>query len=312
MAQVWLIMKNEPLKKLCFSKLRLVAQWLTKCTRGMKKKELLQGFTEWLTRLNYSIKSVQERSRQLETYLNWKDDNQEKDLEAYNKWLHDKPLKSKTITGYIGALKLCNQYLENHGRQPIMTIKLRIGKDLESSRNILSEEQIKKLYETCNDDLYGKRDRAIIAVFYGCGLRCREGANLEQRDIDFKSGLLHVRKGKGYKERYVPMSPGVMKELKEWLENGQPFLSGSPDRQLANLIIPSRTGKIIGCHGLTRRVKMMCHKSKIKKSVSLHGLRHSIATHLLDSGMGIEKIGQFLGHSSLETTQIYTRVRNGI
>ena len=275
--------------------------------KNQRDKELLQGFTEWLTRLNYSIKSVQERSRQLKTYLNWKEDNQEKDLEAYNKWLHDKPLKSKTITGYIGALKLCNQYLENHGRQPIMTVKVHIGKDLETSRNTLSEEQIKKLYEGCNDDLYGKRDRAIIAVFYGCGLRCREGANLEQRDVDFKSGLLHVRKGKGYKERYVPMSPGVIKELKEWLENGQPFFSVR-----TNIIIPSRTGKVIGCHGLTRRVKMMCENAKVKESISLHSLRHSIATHLLDSGMGIEKIGQFLGHCSLETTQIYTRVRDGI
>jgi len=303
-------MENEPLKKLCFNKLCLVARWLTKCTRGMKNeehKELLRGFTEWLTRLNYSIKSVQERSRQLETYLSWKEQNPNKSLEQYNKWLHEKPLKSKTITGYIGALKLCNQYLENHGHQPIMMIKLQIGKDLETSRNILSEEQIKILYESCNDDLYGMRDRAIIAVFYGCGLRCREGANLEQRDIDFKSGLLHVRKGKGYKERYVPMSPGVINELKEWLENGQPFFSVR-----TNLIIPSRTGKVIGCHGLTRRVKMMCEKSNIKESVSIHGLRHSIATHLLDSGMGIEKIGQFLGHSSLETTQIYTRVRDGI
>jgi len=273
----------------------------------MKNKELLQGFTEWLIRFNYSKKSVQERTRQLETYLSWEKQNPNKSLEAYNKWLHDKPLKSKTITGYIGALKLCNQYLENHGRQPIMTIKLHIGKDLETSRTILSKEQINKLYEACNDDLYGMRDRVIIAVFYGCGLRCREGANLEQRDMDFKSGLLHVRKGKGYKERYVPMSTGVMKELKGWLENGQPFFSVK-----TNLVIPSRTGKVIGCHGLTRRVKMMCEKSKIKKSVSLHGLRHSIATHLLDSGMSIEKIGQFLGHSSLETTQIYTRVRDDI
>jgi len=274
---------------------------------NQKSKELLKGFTEWLIRLNYSEKSVQERSRQLETYLSWKEQNPKQNIEHYSKWLHDKPLKSKTIRGYIGALKLCNQYLENHGHEPIMTSKVQLGKDLEAVRNILSEEQVKILYESCNDDLYGKRDRAIIAVFYGCGLRCREGANLEQRDIDFKSGLLHVRKGKGYKERYVPMSPGVINELKDWLENDQPFFSIK-----TNLVIPSRTGKIIGCHGLTRRVKMMCDRSKIKKSVSLHGLRHSIATHLLDSGMSIEQIGQFLGHSSLETTQIYTRVRDGL
>lgn len=185
-----------------------------------------------------------------------------------------------------------------------MTSQLQIGKDLESIRNILSKEEINQLYESSVSTLYGMRDRAIIAVFYGCGLRCREGANLEQGDIDFKSGLVHVRKGKGYKERYVPMSPGVIKELKEWIENGHSFFSIK-----TNLIIPSRTGKAMGCHALTKRVKMMCEASGIKKAISLHGLRHSIATHLLESGMSIEQISQFLGHSSLETTQIYTHLR---
>ena len=276
--------------------------------------ELIESFMEWMARLNYAETTIKGNVHQLEIFFDYavKQGRKElseitaNDLENYNKWLHKRPLKSKTIKGYIGTLKLCDQYLINHGLSPLLTIKLEVGEDLEYRRKILSKYEIKRLYESCNDDLYGKRDRAIIAVFYGCGLRCREGANLEQRDIDFKSGLLHVRKGKGYKERYVPMSPGVMKELKEWLETGHPFFTVK-----TNLIIPSRTGKIIGCHGLTRRVKMMCEQAKVK-AISLHGLRHSIATHLLESGMSIEQIGQFLGHSSLQTTQIYTRVSHDI
>jgi len=284
----------------------------------MKNQEydkLQKDFIEWMKRLNYSEKSVQERSRQLRIFFGWIEekgilklsDLRQNNLEAYNKWLHEKPIKSRTIRGYIGALKLCNQYLENQGSSPIMTIQLQVGKDVEYIRNILSKEEVKSLYKSCVEDLYGMRDRAMIAVFYGCGLRCREGANLELRDIDFKSGLLHVRKGKGYKQRYVPMSRGVMKELKSWLENGQPFFSIK-----TNLVIPSRSGKIIGCHGLTKRVKKMCERASVSGPVSLHGLRHSIATHLLESGMSLEQIGQFLGHSSLETTQIYTRINEGI
>ena len=94
--------------------------------------ELLNGFGEWMERLNYSEKSIQERTAQLKTFLKWITEREikslsditQKDLEQYNKYLHQKPLKSKTIIGYIGALKLCNQYLENHGEEPILKTKL--------------------------------------------------------------------------------------------------------------------------------------------------------------------------------------------
>jgi len=237
----------------------------------MKNKhylQLIEGYTEWLRRLNYSEKSVEERSRQLRIFFEWIENRHiqslsnciQKDLEEYNNWLHQRPLKSKTISGYIGALKLCNQYLEHHGEAPILTTKLIIGKDIKESRIILSKSEINQLYETCTSTIWGRRDRAMIAIFYGCGLRSKEGRNVHQSDLNLKSGILHVRKGKGNKERYVPLSNGVQKE----------------------------------------------------QGTSLHGLRHSIATHLLESGMSLAQIGQFLGHSSLESTQIYTRIRDDI
>lgn len=285
--------------------------------RGMINKEYLQlieSYTNWMQRLNYSEKSVQERSRQLQIFLSWIDEREisklseitQKDLADYNDWLHQRPLKSKTIEGYIGALKLCNQYLENQGKAPILTTKLVIGKDIKESRSILSKSEVNKLYEACSESIWGRRDRVMIAIFYGCGLRSKEGRNIYQSDLNLKSGILHVRKGKGNKERYVPLSNGVQKELINWIENGLIYFCPK-----TNYLLPNSKGKASCGHGLNKRLKALCEAAEVK-GTSLHGLRHSIATHLLDSGMPLDQISQFLGHSSLETTQIYTRIRDDI
>lgn len=281
--------------------------------RGLKNKaylQLIEAYSLWLSRLNYSEKSIQERTRQLYIFLEWINekginrlvDLQQQHLVEYNNWLHQRPLKSKTIIGYIGALKLCNQYLELHGETPLLTTKLTIGKDLEESRTILSKIEVNQLYQSCSPSIWGRRDRAMIAIFYGCGLRSKEGRNLHQTDLNLKTGILHVRKGKGNKERYVPLSTGVQKELLNWLENGLPFFCPP-----TNYLLPNSKGKLTCGHGLNKRLKALCETAEVKE-ISLHGLRHSIATHLLESGMPLHQIGQFLGHKSLESTQIYTRI----
>jgi integrase/recombinase XerD len=150
------------------------------------------------------------------------------------------------------------------------------------------------------------RDRIIIAIYYGCGVRCTEGTKLELSDIDFSGGLLHVRKGKNYRERYVPISEGVKKELLNWIDDGQTWFAG----EKTNILIPNTRGKTTDSGSLNKRLKILCEKAEINKKITLHCLRHSIATHLLESGMELEKIAQFLGHVGLEATQIYTRITN--
>ncbi len=283
----------------------------------MKNKyylQLLNGFTEWLTRLNYAKESLRGRSRQLRIFLEWIEDkgiNQlseitQKDLEEYNEALHKRPIKSRTIEGYISVLKLVNEYLENYGEAPIIKAKLTIAKDLKKERTILSKVEVNQLYEACENNPWGMRDRIIIAIYYGCGVRCTEGTRLELRDIDFSSGLLHVRKGKNYRERYVPISEGVKKELLNWIDDGQTWFAG----EKTNILIPNSRGKTTQSGPLNKRLKRLCEKASINKDITLHCLRHSIATHLLESGMDLEMIGQFLGHVGLEATQVYTRIIN--
>ena len=283
----------------------------------MKNKyylQLLEGFTEWLTRLNYAKESVRGRSRQLRIFLEWIEDkgiNQlqditQKDLEAYNESLHRRPIKSRTIEGYISVLKLVNEYLENYGEAPIIKTRLTVTKEAKRERTILSKAEINQLYEACENDPWGLRDRIIIAIYYGCGVRCTEGTRLELSDIDFSNDLLHVRKGKNYRERYVPISEGVKKELLQWVNDGQTWFAG----EKTNILIPNSRGKTTQSGPLNKRLKLLCDKASINKKITLHCLRHSIATHLLESGMDLEMIGQFLGHVGLEATQVYTRIIN--
>jgi len=283
----------------------------------MKNKaylQLLNGFAEWLTRLNYAKGTIRGQARHLRAFLEWleqKGINQldqitQKDLESYNEALHKRPIRTKTIEGYLSVLKLVNTYLENYGEAPIIKAKLRITKDIKSQRTILSKEEVKQLYEACENNLWGLRDRVIIALYYGCGLRCTEGTRLELEDIDLGRDLLHVKKGKNYRERYVPISEGVKKELLQWINNGQTWFAG----EQTNILLPNSIGNPSRSGPLNGRLKILCKKAGIDKPITLHCLRHSIATHLLENGMDLEKIAQFLGHVGLEATQVYTRIIN--
>ena len=284
---------------------------------GMKNKyylQLLNGFTEWLTRLNYAKETIRGRTRQLRIFLEWIEERginqlsqiEQKDLEDYNEALHKRPIKSRTIEGYISVLKLVNEYLENYGEAPIIKTRLTVTKEAKRERTILSKAEINQLYEACENDPWGIRDRIIIAIYYGCGVRCTEGTRLELRDIDFSSDLLHVRKGKNYRERYVPISEGVKAALLQWVNDGQRWFAG----EKTNILIPNSRGKVTKSGPLNKRLKLLCEKADINKNITLHCLRHSIATHLLESGMELEKIAQFLGHVGLEATQVYTRIIN--
>lgn len=296
-----------------------MAQWLTKCTRGVMQNkyylQLLNGFTEWLTRLNYAKETIRGRTRQLRIFLEWIEEkgiNQlqditQKDLEEYNESLHKRPIRSRTIEGYISVLKLVNEYLENYGEAPIIKTRLTVTKEAKRERTILSKAEINQLYEACENDPWGLRDRIIIAIYYGCGVRCTEGTRLELRDIDFSNDLLHVRKGKNYRERYVPISEGVKKELLQWVNDGQTWFAG----EKTNILIPNSRGKVTQSGPLNKRLKLLCEKAEVNKKITLHCLRHSIATNLLESGMELEMIGQFLGHVGLEATQVYTRITDG-
>jgi len=153
------------------------------------------------------------------------------------------------------------------------------------------------------------RDRAILKIFYSCGLRRNEGVHITLNDINYDTRLLHVRKGKNYKERFVPLSKTSAKHLENYVYNHRFNLI--KEKTEDRLFIGWQGNPMTG-DGIYKRIKLLLlsvdNPVLQQKDIALHSLRHSIATHLLEAGMELQKIQKFLGHSSLESTQIYTHL----
>ncbi len=178
------------------------------------------------------------------------------------------------------------------------------------------QKEIESLFEITEQEGGNKkenalraRDRAMLSVYYGCGLRRNEGVHLSVDDINFDTRIIHMRKGKNYKERFVPLSKLGAKHLQEWIYNHRPQLVRN--QQEGRLFI-GRIGKPMAGGSLYGRLKKLVVAEEDpelnSKEIGLHTLRHSIATHLFQNGMALQKIQRFLGHSSLKSTQIYTHL----
>lgn len=281
--------------------------------------ELKEGFDEWLQRLGYAKATIQHHHKSIALFfqlvtqkgiIKLEDITGEMILE-YQDFLEKQPIGIKTFQARLGSLRLFDQYLENYGHRPLITVRLKIIPDFRIPPNILTLQEIKQIYQATDNSKSGYKDRAMLAIYYGCGLRAQEGLNLQLRDIDFRSGLLQVSKTKTRTPRYVPMSPAVMGDLKDYLEAARPQLlkpdCGQGSVKSDHVLVHSR-GRHKEATGFNDRLKKLIELAGIEKQVSLHGLRHSIATHLLENGMELEQIRQFLGHSSMQATQRYTHV----
>lgn len=163
------------------------------------------------------------------------------------------------------------------------------------------------------------RDRAMFELAYACGLRAEELVSLKVIDVDHDGEQLRVE-GKGRKTRFVPVGEPAMKALREYLERARAALAVEPRaaaRQggAADVLFLSKTGRPLGTSDVRRRLRMWTTRAgavaeRAGGAVSPHSLRHSFATHLLDGGADLRSIQELLGHASVSSTQIYTRVES--
>lgn len=290
--------------------------------KSAEYKLLHQGFTQWLQLLNYSAGSVQVLPLHVSEFLRYLEAGDKttlRQLTASDATDFIRHLKVKTgertgkpytgshINKYIQALNLFSRYIRETGRSDT-------GFDLKRLASTkhkpvwLTKAEIQALYEATGDNVLGIRDRAMLAVFYGCGLRLNEGVSLHVKDILMDRRLLHVRKGKRYKERFVPIAEKNFEELQLYLDYARPQLI--QEIKTEALFVDANKGRAMQKQSLYIRIKQLVRKAKVKKKVGTHTLRHSIATHLLQSGMKLERIQQFLGHGDLDSTQIYTHLTN--
>ena len=285
---------------------------------------LLQSFKEWLTVLNYSVFSVPGLTKTVKDFLLFQEENNKpalgqmtatdaitfiEILKTKTGERTGKPLSNGHINKQIQALNLFSKYIRETGRSP-QGFSLKRLEEIRSKPGWLTKTEMQALYEATTDSVLGIRDRAMLAIYYGCGLRLNEGASLELKDIITERKILHVRKGKHYKERLVPVAGKNFEELKIYIDYARPQLL--QEKKTDALFIGANKGIKMDKQSLYVRIKMLARKAKIKKRVGTHTLRHSIATHLLQSGMKLERIQQFLGHGDLDSTQIYTHLVNDL
>jgi len=301
-------------------------------------EHLEKAFGEWLDILGYCPQSVDHMPTIIREFLHY--------LEQQNchqitqlKQIHYKAyfnhissrgnqrrggaLSNNYVNKHIQAIEKFLEFLHHKGVQEIPASGIRQLKTQRAAISILSTEEIQELYKLTEQqsntstsepdykrEAISARDRVILTVFYSCGLRRNEGANLLLNNINFDTRLLHVRKGKNYKERFVPFSKTNAKYLEEYIYDHRPNLVKS--KQESSLFIAHNSGKKMTGGALYIRLKLLLQRSENtalqEKNIGLHSLRHSIATHLLQAGMELHKIQKFLGHSSLESTQIYTHL----
>ncbi|MCK5169743.1 MAG: tyrosine-type recombinase/integrase [Bacteroidales bacterium] len=284
---------------------------------------LQNSFKKWLNTLGYAESTVYASTNYIRDFFFYLKINKITSLEAiqpkiiknYYKHLQTRRNKKQSgglsnnyIVSNINALKRFSKYLEQTGKASI-EINLDLQAEKANTKIILTEAEIKALYKACTNDYLGIRDRAILSVFYGCGLRRSEGQALNVSDILLKEKRVFVRKGKNYRERYVPMAESVKEDLENYIYvSRQKILSFKNIKQQA-LFLSIQVKRLSG-NGIIERIHKLKQEAKIQKETGLHTLRHSIATHLLQSGLELEEVSQFLGHASLESTQIYTHIAN--
>ncbi len=228
-------------------------------------------------------------------------------IRSFLAYLSREGLSRKTIGRKLAAIRSLFKFLMRTGvikKNPAKTIRTpKAEKKLPSFLSIQEAFDLLELPDKSTPK--GIRDRAILEIFYGTGIRLRELINIEMNDVDFHENLIRVV-GKGNKERLVPMGKMVIESLRNYLKIRSHFLPKNGDQKTALFL--STHGKQISPRTVQARVHHYLQKISDISSLSPHLLRHTFATHMLEAGADLEAVKELLGHASLSTTQIYTHV----
>ena len=214
-------------------------------------------------------------------------------------YLSEKKYSKTSINRKIASLKSYFNFLVNIDK--IESSPLKGHKNLKSSSKIVipfSEDEIMQVFENFNDSKISDRDKLIIEIFYSTGLRREELINIKIQDIFLKEGLIKIL-GKRSKERLIPILPSLSKNLKNFISNNNN----------SKYLFETKKLKKISVSTVYRLINKYFRLVSSKVKVSPHVLRHTFATHMLNNGADINTIKEILGHSSLSSTQIYTKIK---
>jgi integrase/recombinase XerD len=285
---------------------------------GVGLKDLVDDFTRYLTvERGASPNTVAAYRRDLSLYsdflvdraVTFPDAVTRDDVVAWIAHLRGEGLSPKTIERRVAAAKSFHRFLVREGvtvNHP--TAALPLPRTPARLPEVISIDDVERLLsQPFSDGPVGHRDRALLEVLYGCGVRASELVGLDLRDVEVAEGLLRVF-GKGSKERVVPVSGAAATALSDYLAHGRPFLrtkSGVRRQDPDAVFLNARGGRLtrVTVHALVRS-----YGGRVGLKLHPHTLRHSFATHMLEGGADLRALQEMLGHADISTTQIYTHV----
>jgi integrase/recombinase XerD len=291
-------------------------------------KLLVTNYKDWLDILGYAESTVYQLPNHLQEFFYYAEQKQIKTLteitpktikEYYNQ-LKERAnqtrhgaLSKSYLNKHQQALKKFKEYLQNHNYKDFNIHLKSETNPTEEKLNILTQSEAKQLFKATqyshSESRFRLRDKAILTVLYSCGLRRNEAVHLDISDILFDKERVYVRKGKNYKERFVPINRRNAEILEDYIYEGRPQFNNP---KASEALFISQQGTRLNGMSFANRLKAIVratnNKTIAEKHITLHILRHSIATHLLQKNVPLESIKTFLGHSSLESTQIYTHL----
>lgn len=263
----------------------------------MNKQELVEKFNKQLKIEDYSIQTIRNYSSAINLFL------------EYIKNIKIKQVANREIENYLYYCKSEKKYSYSSMKQVVAAIGYLYKKVLkkpvpealdvkfrrpQALPSVLSLGEINKIINSTKN----LKHKTILMLIYSAGLRLNELLELKIADIDSGAMRIHIKSGKGKKDRYVMLSENLLKMLREYYKVCKP----------KKFIFEGQKGGRYSPKSVQSIFKRAVLKAGIKKKVTVHSLRHSFATHLLEEGTDIRYIQELLGHKKLETTQIYTRV----
>ncbi|HWY17947.1 MAG TPA: tyrosine recombinase XerC [Solirubrobacteraceae bacterium] len=282
-------------------------------------REAIELLRDDQTRRDMAPRTVRAYRTDLDQFAAWADarglrpaDVAPKDVRAYVAALSERELAPSTSARKLAALRALFNSQREHGlvaQNPAELVSA--PKRARNLPRVLKAREAAALLDAipAREPLQ-LRDRAMFELAYACGLRAQELVSLGLGDVDHDAEQVRVE-GKGRKTRFVPAGEPALKALGEYVQRGRPQLAEPASEERALFV--SKTGRRLGTSDVRRRLRGWARHSGVESTagaISPHALRHSYATHLLDGGADLRSIQELLGHASMSSTQIYTRVES--
>lgn len=283
----------------------------------LTNKQLIHEFSNYLIHeRNYSELTIEAYIEDIQHFVEFLEETGDAeiikvnltDARIYLSRLSDEKYNRSSISRKISSLRAFYQYLLNHAfiaENPFSYLHLK--KTSLRLPNFFYNEEIELLFEAASGtEPLDYRNKALLEVLYGTGIRVSECQNLKLQDVDLELGVMLVL-GKGNRERYVPFGEYAKIAIEDYMEHCRSVLMKKYNKEHDFLFV-SQYGDHISVSGIQYALNQLIKSTSLTSSIHPHKLRHSFATHLLDNGADMRTVQELLGHKSLSSTQIYTHV----